>query len=211
MIVDNAEAALHVLASESGADIVVGIGVSSWAALLHPLESLLDLAVPNRVLILTLLSIRVRWYINALLIPVYAATAVRRCILLIAARHAYASVEVPVSLTLVRSRELLLAVERSTEVGNEAANLISRPVSEMSSASSLEEIGVSRVKAETASVSVAAISLAAASVSSHCDPVVLWVRRVEVPIARANVSLGILGTWGSTLVGGSSSNVSGTE
>lgn len=70
---------------------------------------------------------------------------------------------------------------------------------------------MSWVKAETTSVSVAAVALGVALVASHSDPVVLWVGRVEVPVARSNVSLRVLGTWGSANVRRPSGNVGGSK
>lgn len=52
--------------------------------------------------------------------------------------------------------EAILAVERSTKVGNDAANLIGSPITEVLSASLLEEVSESRVEGDATGFSICA-------------------------------------------------------
>ena len=93
--------------------------------MLHPLQGVLDLVVPNGVLVLALLSFRVRGNIDALLVPVGTAAAVFLGSWLVAAGHSHASIEVPVGKSLVGGGKLLLTVKGSSEAWDQAANLVS--------------------------------------------------------------------------------------
>lgn len=210
MIVYDADSSDHVLAGEGGADIVIGIGVGAWAALLHPLECLLDLVVPVLVLVLAPLSVWERRNWETFLVPVSATAAVGWSIFLVAAWNSNASIEVPVGLALVRSWELLLAVEWSTKARNKTTHLISRPVAKTSTAGLLEEISVARVETQAASIA-AAISLGVTVTSTCSNPIVFIIGWVEIPVARSNMSFGVLSSWGSADIRRATANISRSE
>jgi hypothetical protein len=74
-VIGTVDIVLHDLASVSGAHVVIGVGVGGGASALEPEKSFLDAVIPNWVLVLAVLSVWEGWHIDALFIPVGAATA----------------------------------------------------------------------------------------------------------------------------------------
>jgi hypothetical protein len=115
----------HVLAHEGRAHVVIGVGVSCRASFLHPEESVLHTVNPGRVLGGAFVSIGGRWNLDTELIPVGTATASWLGTLRVAGAHSDASIEVPVSQTILRGWETLLAIKRISIAWNDSTYLIS--------------------------------------------------------------------------------------
>jgi len=123
--------------------------------LLKPLESSLDFVIPEMIFVHTFFCVREAWDVETFFIPVYTTTAAFSSAWLVARADTNASIEIPVGKSCVWSWELLIAVEGSTVVGNDAADLIGSPVTEESSASLLKKVSMTRVETDTADFSSA--------------------------------------------------------
>jgi hypothetical protein len=75
LVVDAVHIILDILARESAAHVIEGVGVSAGAGLLQPPEGALDAVVPNWVLVLAALSIWEGCNLDAFFLPVGTATA----------------------------------------------------------------------------------------------------------------------------------------
>jgi hypothetical protein len=125
IVVDKVHLIDHVLAYEGRAHVVIGVGVSCRASFLHPEESVLHTVNPGWVLGGAFVSIGGRWDLDTELIPVCTSTASWVGTLRVAGAHSDASVEVPVSQTILWGWESLLAVERLSIARNNSTYLIS--------------------------------------------------------------------------------------
>ena len=133
------------------------------------------------------LSVGERWYNNAFFLPVGTSAAALICSVLVARAHPNAGIEIPVGEAVVRGREALLTVERGTKAWDDAAYLISRPISKKASACLLKEVSMARVEANAASVSIRALLVLLTSFPATGNPLVVIGWRVKVPFASAGL------------------------
>lgn len=98
-------------------------------------------------------------------------------------------------------RKAILAVEGCSIRRDDAADLVSAPVTDDLSASLLKEISMAWVEAGTADVSILALPILVASIATRCDLTVVIAGRVQIPAASAELSrLGIFGSGGTAFI-----------
>ncbi len=200
-IVDRVHSIDLVLAGKGGGHVVIGVSIGRGASSLEPGEAVLDAVVPNGVLVLAAFSVRELGNLYSLLIPVCTAAAVGSSAILIARADSNTGIEVPVCEAVMRGWKAVLTVEGRAIRWDDTTDLVGTPITDDLTTGLLQKISMTRVKASATYVTILALAVLVASVSSSSDLTVVVAGRIHVPIAASELSrLGILGPRSSTFI-----------
>mmetsp|Transcript_46128 Transcript_46128/g.53404 ORF Transcript_46128/g.53404 Transcript_46128/m.53404 type:complete len:298 (-) Transcript_46128:122-1015(-) len=187
------------VAGISAALIIIRIYISCWTSFLQPRKLWLDNIHPSRIFVSALFSVWRWWHWNSFFIPVNTATAVRLSSVLVAGISANTGHQMPPSQCLL-TWNFVTAVEWSSKISLNTADLVSSPITEELAAFQLKQLLETRIEAEAAKCAVSAITVRLTSVSSILNPSIFTRRRFKAPIATRESNRRVSGAWSSAEV-----------